>query len=46
MERGESFSKNLGTFKKQFQIVKNYLTKAFVKLSKIRKYNNSSSFFE
>jgi hypothetical protein len=46
MERGKSFAKNLGPFKKQFEVVKNYLQKALIKLSKTRKYNKSLSFFE
>lgn len=46
MERGESFAKNLGPFKKQFEVVKNYLQKALIKLSKTRKYNKSLGFFE
>lgn len=46
MERGESFAKNLGTFKKQFDNVKNYLAKALIKLSKTRRYSNSFILFE
>lgn len=46
MERGENFAKNSGTFKKQFDIVKNYLKKALIKISKTRRYNNSLILFE
>lgn len=46
MENGDTFAKHLGSLKKQFGIVKNYIAKALIKLSKTRKYNSSLSFFE
>lgn len=46
MENGDTYAKHLGSLKKQFEIVKSYIAKALIKLSKTRKYNNSLSFFE
>ncbi|MDB5228281.1 MAG: hypothetical protein JWN78_2474 [Bacteroidota bacterium] len=43
MERGETFAKHLGTFDKQFQKVKDYTSKALIKLSKTKPYNKFSS---
>lgn len=46
MENGETFAIHLGSFKKQFELVQNYLGKALNKLSKNPKYKNSKTFFE
>lgn len=46
MENGETSAKHLGTLKKQFEVVKKYLIKALIKLSKNTKYKNSKMFFE
>tara|TARA_R110000751_G_scaffold298553_2_gene408631 strand:- start:1633 stop:1989 length:357 start_codon:yes stop_codon:yes gene_type:complete len=45
MERGETFAKHLGSFSKQFEKVKNYISKALVKLSKTKPYSTESEFF-
>jgi len=45
MERGESFAKNLGSFEKQFQNVKTYLSSALLKLSMSKPYDKSSELF-
>lgn len=45
MERGETFAKHLGTFDNQFEKVKNYISKALIKLSKTKPYSINSEFF-
>ncbi|MCB9426944.1 MAG: hypothetical protein H6584_07965 [Flavobacteriales bacterium] len=45
MERGESNTKHLGSFKKQFEKVKTYISKALIKLSKTKPYSKESIFF-
>ena len=45
MERGETYAKHLGTFDKQFAKVKDYVSKALVKLSKTKPFSIQSEFF-
>ena len=45
MERGETFAKHLGSFEKQFDKVKNYVSKALIKLSKTNPYKKESEYF-
>ena len=45
MERGETYAKHLGSFSKQFDKVKNYISKALAKLSKTKPYSTESEFF-
>lgn len=45
MERGEKFAKHLGTFEKQFEKVKKYVSKALIKLSKTNTYKKEGYFF-
>lgn len=45
MERGETYAKHLGTFEKQFEKVKSYVSKALIKLSKTNPYKRESLFF-
>jgi len=45
MERGENFAKHLGSFEKQFLIVKTYLSDALLKLAISKSYDTSSELF-
>lgn len=45
MERGETFAKNLGTFEKQFEKIKNYTSKGLVKLTKTDPFSKELDFF-
>ncbi|MCL1651717.1 hypothetical protein M2T28_03790 [Elizabethkingia miricola] len=45
MERGETYAKHLGSFQKQFEKVKLYLSKALVKLTNKRPFIVEKSFF-
>ena len=45
MERGETFAKQLGSFDKQFEKVKNYTSKGLIKLTKTKPFSNESFFF-
>lgn len=45
MERGETYAKHLGTFDKQFAKVKDYVSKALIKLSKTKPYSIQSEIF-
>ncbi|WP_055436640.1 hypothetical protein [Lacinutrix algicola] len=45
MERGETFAKHLGSFEKQFEKVKTYISKALLKASKTKPFSNESDFF-
>ena len=45
MERGETFAKHLGSFEKQFDKVKIYISKALLKLSKKKPYSKESDYF-
>lgn len=45
MERGETFAKHLGTCEKQLQKVKNYLSKALIKLAKTKPYSKEMQYF-
>ncbi len=45
MERGETFAKHLGSFEKQFEKVKNYISKALTKASKTTPFSKESEFF-
>ncbi|MPS72943.1 MAG: hypothetical protein E2590_07275 [Chryseobacterium sp.] len=45
MEEGETYAKHLGSFDKQFEKVKNYTSKALVKLSKTKPYSAEKDFF-
>jgi len=44
-ERGETYSKHLGSFEKQFGKVKGYVSKALIKLAKTKPYSSSSDYF-
>lgn len=45
MESGETFAKHLGSFQKQFSVVKGYIKKALEKALKNKSYRDSHSFF-
>lgn len=45
MEQGKIYSKHIGSFSKQFPIVRDYISKALIKLSKIEPYSDESTFF-
>jgi len=45
MEEGKTYAKHLGSFEKQFEKVKNYITKALVKLAKTKPYSTEEVFF-
>ncbi|WP_426479526.1 hypothetical protein ACP3T3_08885 [Chryseobacterium sp. CBSDS_008] len=45
MEDGDTSAKHLGSFEKQFEKVKNYTSKALVKLSKKKPYSADKDFF-
>ena len=45
MERGETYAKHLGSFDKQFNKVKTYLSKALIKLTKTKPYSKEKDFF-
>lgn len=45
MENGDTFAKHLGSFDKQFDKVKNYTSKALVKLSKTKPFSTERDFF-
>lgn len=45
MERGETFAKHLGSYKKQFEKVKIYISKALLKLATTKPYSNEPNFF-
>jgi hypothetical protein len=45
MERGETFAKHLGSCEKQFDEVKQYISKALIKFSKTKPYSTHSNFF-
>lgn len=45
MENGDSFAKHLGSFDKQFDKVKNYTSKALIKLSKTKPFSKERDFF-
>lgn len=45
MERGETFAKHLGTYEKQFDKVKTYISKALLKLNKTKPYCSEIDFF-
>ncbi|PLX07997.1 MAG: hypothetical protein C0596_08600 [Marinilabiliales bacterium] len=46
MERGETYANHLGSFEKQFGKVKNYTSKALIKLTKTKPYSSQSDFFK
>jgi hypothetical protein len=45
MEQGKSYAKHLGSFEKQFEKVKGYISKALIKLSSTRKYKQEQGLF-
>lgn len=45
MERGETFAKHLGSFEKQFEKVKTYISKALIKLTKTKPFLIEADFF-
>ena len=45
MEEGKTFARHLGSFDKQFDIVKNYTSKALIKLSRTKPYSIEKDFF-
>ncbi len=45
MERGETFAKQSGSFEKQFEKVKTYISKALIKLAKTNPYFKEAEFF-
>lgn len=45
LESGFTFSKHLGSHEKQFDKVKNYVSKALIKVSKTSKYKQSVDLF-
>lgn len=45
MENGDTFAKHLGSFDKQFDKVKNYTSKALIKLSKTKPFATENEFF-
>ena len=45
MENGDTFAKHLGSFDKQFDKVKNYTSKALIKLSKTKPFSIEKEFF-
>lgn len=45
MERGETYAKHLGSFQKQFEKVKLYLSKALIKLANKRPFILEKPFF-
>lgn len=45
MERGETFAKHLGTYEKQFEKVKTYISKALLKLNNTKPYSKEVNFF-
>ncbi|MDQ1806008.1 hypothetical protein RAH57_18640 [Chryseobacterium sp. CKR4-1] len=45
MENGDTFAKHLGSFDKQFDKVKNYTSKALIKLSKTKPFSTEKDFF-
>lgn len=45
MERGETFAKHLGTYDKQMDKVKLYISRALVKLSQTKPYSKEEHFF-
>jgi len=46
MERGETFAKQNGSYEKQFDKVKNYISKALIKLSKTKPYSQNKQHFQ
>ena len=46
MEEGETFAKHLGSFDKQFKVVKSYIDKALTKILKTKAYTLSHAFFD
>lgn len=46
MEEGKTFAKHLGSFQKQFNVVKNYISKALSKLSNTKLYGEDCIFFQ
>ena len=45
MERGETYAKHLGSFEKQFDKVKTYISKALIKITKTKPFSTESVFF-
>lgn len=45
MERGETYAKHLGSYEKQLEKVKSYISKALIKLSKTKPYSKEEFFF-
>lgn len=45
MENGDTYAKHLGSFEKQFDKVKNYTSKALIKLSKTKPFSSEKEFF-
>ncbi|WP_426476107.1 hypothetical protein ACP3T3_12055 [Chryseobacterium sp. CBSDS_008] len=45
MENGDTYAKHLGSFEKQFDKVKNYTSKALIKLSKTKPFSSEKGFF-
>jgi len=45
MERGKTSARHLGSFQKQFEKVKNYISKALLKLSKRKPFSAEAAFF-
>lgn len=45
MEQGQTYAKQAGSYKKQYEKVLKYLSKALVKLSKKKPYSNDADFF-
>lgn len=45
MENGESFAKHLGSYEKQYEKVKIYISKALLKLTKTKPYSQEIDFF-
>ncbi|RTY78012.1 hypothetical protein EKL97_14590 [Flavobacterium sp. LS1P28] len=45
MERGETFAKHLGSYEKQFEKVKSYISKTLLKLTKTKPYSKEMDFF-
>lgn len=44
-ERGDTYSKHLGSFEKQFGKVRSYVAKALIKLAKTKPYCSSADYF-
>lgn len=45
MEQGKTYASHLGSFEKQFEKVKNYISKALLKLSKRKPFSAEAAFF-